>query len=51
MTYCGTDKQQKKRDKCQIYNSLVKSTVIYQTETCKFNKNLESEYMLIELMF
>ena len=34
-----------------IYNSIVKSTVTYGAETWKFNKNLESKLILMEIDF
>ena len=33
------------------YNSIVKSTVTYGAETWKFNKNLESKLMSMEMDF
>ena len=34
-----------------IYNSIVKSTLTYGAETWKFNKNLESKLMSMEMDF
>ena len=34
-----------------MYNSIVKSTVTYGAETMKFNKNLESKLMSMEMDF
>ena len=39
------------RRKLQIYNSIVKRTVTYGAETWKFNKNLESKVMSMEMVF
>ena len=38
-------------NKLLIYNSIVKSTVTYGAETWKFNKNLESKLMSMEMDF
>ena len=49
MVYCGTDITRK--NKLQIYNSVVKSTVKIGAETWKFNKNLESKLISMEMHF
>ena len=40
-----------RKNKLQIYNSIVRNTVTYGAETWKCNKNLESKLMLIEMDF
>ena len=47
---CITDRQLEK-NKSLIYNSTVKSTVTYGAETWKFNTNLESKLMSMEMDF
>ena len=39
------------KNKLQIYNSILKITAIYGAETWKFNKNLESKVMSMEMDF
>ena len=41
MVYCGTEK----------HNSAVKSTVAYGPETWKFENNLESKLVMVEMNF
>ena len=45
------NRQVTRKNKLQIYNSVVKSTVTYGAETWKFNKNLESKLMSMEMEF
>ena len=40
-----------RKNKLLIYNSIVQSTVTYGAETWKFNKNLESKLMSMEMDF
>jgi hypothetical protein len=40
-----------RKNKLLIYNSIVKSTVTYGAEAWKFNEDLESKLMLIEMDF
>ena len=40
-----------RKNKLLIYNSIVKSTVTYGAERWKFNKNLESKLMSMEMDF
>ena len=40
-----------RKNKLLIYNSTVKSTVTYGAETWKFNTNLESKLMTMEIDF
>ena len=48
MLYRGTDIY---KNKLQIYNSIVKSTVKYGAETWNFNKNFESKHVSMEMEF
>ena len=43
--------EQADTSKKQIYKSIVKSIVAYGAKTWKFNKNLESKLMLMEMDF
>ena len=45
------NRQITRENKLLIYNSIVKSTVTYGAETCKFNKNLESKLISMEMDF
>ena len=45
------NRQISRENKLLIYNSIVKSTVTYGGETWKFNKNLESKLMSLEMDF
>ena len=47
--YCGTDSLEKTN--LLIYNSIVKSSVTYEAETCKFDKHLGSKLMSMEIEF
>ena len=40
-----------RKNKLLIYNSIVNSSVTYGAETWKFNKNLESKLMSMEIYF
>ena len=45
------NRQITRKNKLLIYNSIVKSAVTYGAETWKFNKNLESKLMSMEMDF
>ena len=45
------NRQITRKKKLLIYNSIVKSSVAYGAETWKFNKNLESKLMSMEMDF
>ena len=45
------NRQITRKNELLIYNSIVKSTVKYGAETWKFNKNLESKLMSMEMDF
>ena len=45
------NRQITRKNKLPIYNSIVKSTVTYGADSCKFNKNLESKLMSVEMDF
>ena len=45
------NRQITRKNKLLIYNSIVKSTITYGAETWKFNKNLESKLMSMEMDF
>ena len=45
------NRQITRKNKLLIYNSIVKSTVTYGDEIWKFNKNLESKLMSMEMDF
>ena len=44
------NRQITRKNKFLIYNSIVKMTLTYGAETWKFNKNLESKLMSMEIM-
>ena len=43
------NRQIRKINKLQIYNSILKGTVTYGAETSKFNKHLESKPVSVEI--
>ena len=45
------NRQITRKNKLKIRNSMVKSTVTYEVKTWKFNKNLESKLMSMEVDF
>jgi hypothetical protein len=45
------NRQMTRKDKLQIYSSIVKNIIFYGVETWKFNSNLETKLMSMEVDF
>ena len=45
------NRQRTRKNKLLIYNSIIKGAVTYGAETWKFNRNIESKVMSMEMDF
>ena len=51
MELTNNEREREREKTVQIYNSIVKSTLTYGAQIWKFNRNLESKLMSMEIDF